>query len=67
MQLGKVGRVKAYQRAVLTEWLKWGQLCQKIAAFSSRVDWLGSKAWGDSELTAGTRSGRSSRLTVRDG
>ena len=27
VQLGKVGRVKAYQEAVMAEWPKGGQLC----------------------------------------
>ena len=27
VQLGKVGRVKAYQQAVLSKWSKGGQLC----------------------------------------
>jgi len=52
VQLGKVGRVKTYQQAVLKEWPKGGQLCQKIAAFSSRVGQLGSRAWEDSEVEA---------------
>ena len=52
MQLGKVGRVKAYQQAVLAEWPKGGQLCQKIAAFSSKVNELGSRACGDDGVQA---------------
>ena len=52
VQLGKVGRVKAYQQAVLAEWPKGGQLCQKIAAFSSKVSELGSRAWEDSGVEA---------------
>ena len=52
VQLGKVGRVKAYQQAVLAEWPKGGQLCQKIAAFSSKVSELGSRAREDSEAEA---------------
>ena len=48
VQLGKVGRVKAYQQAVLAKWPKGGQLCQKIAAFSNRVSEMGSQAWKDS-------------------
>ena len=43
MQLGKVGRVKAYQEAVLTKWTKGGQLCPKIAAFSDRVTEMESR------------------------
>ena len=43
VQLGKVGRVKAYQQAVLSKWPKGGQLCQRIAAFSSRVSELGAE------------------------
>ena len=52
MQLGKVGRVKAYQEAVLEEWPKGGQLCKRIAAFSSWVGELGEKAWKDKEAEA---------------
>ena len=52
VQLGKVGRVKTYQQAVLKEWPKGGQLCHKIAAFSSRVGQLVSRAWEDSEVEA---------------
>ena len=52
VQLGKVGRVKAYQQAVLAEWPKGGQLCQEIAAFSSRVCEMGSRAWKDSVVEA---------------
>ena len=52
MQLGKVGRIKAYRQVVLAEWPKGGQLCQKIAAFSSRVSELGSRAWEDNEAEA---------------
>ena len=32
VQLGKAGRVMAYQQAMLAKWPKEGQLCQKIAA-----------------------------------
>ena len=37
---------------MLAEWPKWGggQLCQRIAAFSSRVSELGSRAWEDNEV-----------------
>ena len=52
MQLGKAGRVKTYQQAVLKEWPKGGQLCQKIAAFSSRVGQLVSRAREHSEVEA---------------
>ena len=50
VQLGKVGRVKAYQHAVLIRWPKRGQLCQKIPAFRSRVSEVGSRAWKDCEV-----------------
>ena len=52
VQLGKVGRVKDYQMAVLEEWPKGGQLCQRIAAFSSKVSELGDRAWEDKEVEA---------------
>ena len=52
MQLDKVGRDKTYQQAVMKEWPKGGQLCQKITSFSSRVDQLGSRAWEVSEMEA---------------
>ena len=52
MQLGKVGRVKDYQQVVLSKWPKGSQLCQKIAAFASRVSAMGSRAWEDSEVEA---------------
>ena len=52
VQLGKVGRVKAYQQAVLAKWPKGGQVCQRIAAFSSRVGEAGCRAWKDSEVEA---------------
>ena len=51
-QLGKVGRVKACQQAVLTRWPKGGQMCKKIAAFSNRVSEVGSRAWKDSVVEA---------------
>ena len=44
VQLGKAGRAKAYQQALLAEWPKGGQMCQKVAAFSSRVSELGNRA-----------------------
>ena len=52
VQLGKVGRVKVYQQAVLAVWPKGGQLCQRIAAFSTRVVELGACAWEDKEVVA---------------
>jgi hypothetical protein len=52
VQLGKVGRVKDYQQAVLSKWSKGDQLCQKIVAFASRVSAMGSRAWEDSEVEA---------------
>ena len=52
VQLGKVGRVKACQQAVLAEWSKGGQLSQEIAAFSNQVSDLEDRAWGDKEIEA---------------
>ena len=52
VQLGKEGRVKAYQQAVLAVWPRGGQLCQKITAFSSRAGELGARAWEDTEMEA---------------
>jgi hypothetical protein len=52
VQLGKVDSVKAYQQAVLTRWPKGEHLCQKIAAFSSRVSKEGNRAWKDCEVEA---------------
>jgi hypothetical protein len=52
VQLGKVGRAKDYQLAVLSKWPKGSQLCQKIAAFRSRVSEAGCRAWKDSEAEA---------------
>ena len=46
VQLGKVGRVKAYQQAVLAEWPKGGQLCQRIAAFSNQGKRAGESSMG---------------------
>ena len=37
---------------MLAEWPKGGQLCQEIAAFSSRVCEMGSRSWKDSVVEA---------------
>ena len=37
---------------MLSKWPKGGQLCQKMAAFTSRVSEIGSRAWKDSEAEA---------------
>ena len=47
MQLGKVGRVKCYQEAVVKEWPKEGLMSNKMTEFCDMVNEMGSRVWED--------------------
>ena len=47
VQLGKVGRVKCYQEAVVKEWPKEGLLSNTITEFCNRVNEMDTRVWED--------------------
>ena len=50
VQLGKVGRVKGYQEAVVKKWPKEGQLCSKITEYCNMVNEMGSRVWEEKAI-----------------